>query len=270
MEKDDVQLIHDILAGDHTAFTTLVEKYQKSVHALAWRKIGDFHHAQEITQDTFLQAYQNLSTLRNPNLFAGWLYVIANRLCIDWLRKQKPEMQSLEDPRIENIVEKLSYTRYMSEQRETETAEHYYEIVKQLLEKLPEKERTVVTLHYLDEMTTKEIGSFLGVSVNTIHSWLYRARKRLREHLQGEEFHMTQEGRGELDQSTEEVILKEFVPKMLGTIETKIHAELQGQLGKSIPDTQVLEQVLEKMMGDIKEKILAEIQAQLGKEFPKM
>ena len=267
MQKDDVQLIHDILAGDHTAFTTLVEKYQKSVHALAWQKIEDFHHAQEITQDAFLQAYQNLSTLRDPNLFAGWLYVIANRLCIDWLRKQKPEMQSLEDPRIENIVEKLSYTRYMSEQRETETAEHYYEIVKQLLEKLPEKQRTVVTLHYLDEMTTEEIGNFLGVPVNTIHSWLYRARKRLREHLQGEEFHMTQE---KLGQSTEELILKEFVPKMLGTIETKIHAELQGQLGKSIPDTQMLEQVLEKMMGDIKEKILAEIQAQLGKEFPKV
>lgn len=83
MQKDDVQLIQDVLAGDHTAFTTLVEKYQKGVHALAWQKICDFHHAQEITQDTFLQAYQNLSTLRNPNLFAAWLYVIANRLCID-------------------------------------------------------------------------------------------------------------------------------------------------------------------------------------------
>lgn len=175
-------------------------------------------------------------------------------------------MQSLEDPRIKNIVEKLSYTRYVSEQRETETVERYYEIVDQLLEKLPEKERTVVTLHYLDEMTTKEIGNLLRVSVNTIHSWLYRARERLREHLQGEELHMTQEGREELDQSTEELILKEFVTKILGTIETKIHAELQGQLGKSIPDTQMLKQVSEKLMGDIKEKILAEIQAQTGKE----
>ena len=88
MEKDDVQLIHRILSGDDEAFSTLVQKYQKSVHALAWRKIGDFHYAEEITQDTFLQAYKHLSTLKDANQFAGWLYVIANRLCFDWMRKQ--------------------------------------------------------------------------------------------------------------------------------------------------------------------------------------
>ncbi|MDE0682830.1 MAG: sigma-70 family RNA polymerase sigma factor, partial [Candidatus Poribacteria bacterium] len=67
-----------------------------------------------------------------------------------------------------------------SEQRETEAAERRYEMVKELLKKLPESERTVVTLHYLGEMTAKEIGNFLGVSANTIKSRLQRARKRLR------------------------------------------------------------------------------------------
>ena len=179
MQKDDAQLIHEILSGNDEAFSVLVEKYQKSVHALAWRKIGDFHHAEEIAQDTFLRAYKNLSTLKDPNQFAGWLYVIANRLCITWLRKQKPTMHSLEETRMD-LIEKLSYTHYISEQRETEAVEHRYGIVKKLLEKLPESERTVVTLHYLGEMPTKEIGRFLGVSVKTIHSRLHRARNRLR------------------------------------------------------------------------------------------
>ena len=90
MEREnDVQLIRSILSGDDAAFSTLVEKYQKSVHALVWRKIGDFHYAEEITQDTFLQAYKKLATLKNPNQFAGWLYVIANRLCLNWMRKKK-------------------------------------------------------------------------------------------------------------------------------------------------------------------------------------
>ena len=268
MEKDDVQLIRRILSGDDTAFSTLVEKYYRSVHALAWRKIGDFHHAEEIAQDTFLQAYKKLSTLRNPSQFASWLYVIADRLCIGWLRKQKPAMPSLEGTQT-NIVERLSYTRHISEQRETEAIEHHDEMVKNLLEKLPEQERTVVTLYYLNEMTTKEIGAFLSVPVKTVHSRLHRARKR----LQGEVFPMTQEGRQEINQSVEELSLKEFVPKMLSTIEKKIHAELQAQLGKSIPDTQmgrdILKQALEKMMGDIKEKILAQLQAQFGKGFLK-
>ena len=181
-KKDDVQLIHAVLSGDDTAFDILVEKYQKSVHALVWRKIGDFHYAEEITQDTFLRAYQNLSTLRNPSQFLGWLYVIANRLCLNWLREQKPttHLQSLEDTSMEEVA-KSAYTRYVLERRETEATEHRFEIVKKLLAKLPESERTVMTLYYLGEMTTKEIGRFLGVSVETIRTRLHRARKRLRE-----------------------------------------------------------------------------------------
>ena len=178
--EDDVQLIYRILSGDAAAFRVLVEKHQKGVHALVWRKIGDFHYAEEITQDTFLQAYKKLSTLKDPNQFTGWLYVIANRLCIDWLRKQKFTMQSLEDTPVEEI-DKAAYAHYISEQQQTETAENRREIVKKLLAKLPESERTVVTLYYLGEMTTKEIGKFLGVSVDTIKTRLRRGRKRLQE-----------------------------------------------------------------------------------------
>ena len=176
--EDDVNLIRKILSGDDAAFNILVEKYQKSIHDLAWRKIHDFHYAEEIMQDTFLKAYRKLPTLKNHNQFAGWIHVIANRLCIDWVRKQKPAMQSLENTRPEEI-EKSSYTHHISEQRVTERVEYCHELVQKLLEKLPENERTVVTLYYLDEMSTKEIGEFIGVSVNTITSRLQRARKRL-------------------------------------------------------------------------------------------
>ena len=178
--EDDVQLIQRVLSGDDGAFSILVKKYQKSVHALVWRKIGDFHYAEEITQDTFLQVYKKLPTLRDPYQFAGWLYVIANRRCLDWLRKQKSTMEPLEDTHVDE-VEKLSYTHYLSEHREAEVEEHRREVVKKLLEKLPESERTVMTLFYLGEMTMKEISKFLGVSVKTISSRLSRARKRLRE-----------------------------------------------------------------------------------------
>ena len=178
--EDDIQLIRRVLSGDDTAFEILVQKHQNSIHALAWRKIGDFHIAEEITQDTFLQVYKNLSQLRNPNQLSGWMYVIANRLCLKWLEKNKPVMQSLEDTPVEEI-ERASYTHHVAEQRETEHTEHRHELVKKLLAKLPESERTVVTLYYLGKMTTKEISKFLGVSVNTITSRLQRARKRLQE-----------------------------------------------------------------------------------------
>jgi RNA polymerase sigma factor (sigma-70 family) len=180
MVENDVQLIHRILSDDDEAFSILVQKYQKSVHALAWRKVNDFHYAEEITQDTFLQAYKKLSTLKNPNQFAGWLYVIANRLCINWLNRHKPAMQSLEDTPMEEI-EESDYNHHAAEQREAEGTTYRYEIAQKLLSKLPESERTVMTLYYLGEMTAKEISKFLGVSVNTITSRLRRARERLQQ-----------------------------------------------------------------------------------------
>ena len=149
MEKEnDVQLIRRILSGNDEAFSVLVRKHQKSIHALAWRKVRDFHIAEEITQDTFLQVYKNLAQLKNPNQFAGWIYVIASRLCSKWLQKNKLAMQSLDDTPIEEI-EEIAYTDYVSEQRQTEVAEDRHELVKKLLAQLPESERTVVTLYYL-------------------------------------------------------------------------------------------------------------------------
>ena len=180
MKNEDAQLVNQFLTGDENAFTRLVKKYQKSVHALAWRKVDDFHTAEELTQDTFLKAYQKLSTLKNPNQFAGWLYVIADRLCIDWHRKQKPSMESLETTSGEEI-EESSYHHYEDEQREEASAEHRQRHIRSLLEKLPESERTVVTLHYLGEMTYRAISEFLGVSPNTVKSRLQRARNRLRQ-----------------------------------------------------------------------------------------
>ena len=180
MERDDVELINSILAGDEAAFSMLVNKYQKSVHALAWRKIGDFHIAEEITQDAFLQAHKKLASLKNPSQFAGWLYVIADRLCKAWFRKKQLkkqlDMQSLEATN-EETLEKTDYAYYTAEQREKEAVEHQRQIVQRLMEKLPESERTVMVLYYLGEMSCEEISKFLGVSPNTVKSRLQRARK---------------------------------------------------------------------------------------------
>ena len=176
-----LKLIQRVLDGDDTAFSTLVKKHQgKPVHALAWRKTGDFHVAEEITQDTFLKAYQNLSTLKEPQKFAGWLYVIAANYCKMWMRKKRLSTQSLEDTDSAEL-ERASYSGYVIAENERTTAEAQREVVKKLLAKLQESDRIVITLYYLGGMTYEEISEFLGVSVSTIKSRLYRARQRLKK-----------------------------------------------------------------------------------------
>ena len=180
MKNIDVELVHRILDGDDSAFSELVKKYQKPVHALVWRKIGDFHIAEEITQDTFLKAYQGLATLKKPQSFASWLYVIAANRCSTWLRKKRLRTQPLEATNSAQL-EKATYSGYIIEENERTIVEAKREVVKQLLANLQESDRTVITLHYFGEMSAAEIGAFLGVSVNTIKSRLRRAQQRLKQ-----------------------------------------------------------------------------------------
>ena len=176
MRNNDAELIRRTLAGDETAFTMLVKKYHKHVHALAWRKIGDFHIAEDITQETFLKVYKHLATLKDLDRFPGWLYVIATRRCIAWLRKKRLHAQLVED--IDMVGKgKETYSQYVATQQAETSTEAKQEVVKQLLAKLQESERTVITLYYFGEMTCEEISKFLGVSANTIKSRLSRGRR---------------------------------------------------------------------------------------------
>jgi len=181
MRSDDVVLIQRILAGDENAFATLIEKYQQQVHAHALRKVGDFQTAEDITQETFLQVHQKLATLNDPVKFSGWLYAIVNHLCIAWYRKNRLETESLQEIYISE-VETEAYSRYVATEHAKTTAAAQRDLVKRLLTKLKEGDREVITLHYFEEMTSSEIGSYLGVSENTIKSRLHRARQRLKKY----------------------------------------------------------------------------------------
>ena len=173
MALHDAELIQRTLAGEESAFGFLVDKYKGSVHALAYLKLGDFHTAEEITQDTFLKAYQKLSTLKDPARFPGWLYVIAARCCISWLRQNRLQTESFDN--VKEEINQQSWAKYADARLREE--------VHNALENLPESERTVLTLYYMAGMTCEEIGRFIGTSCDAIRDRLYRARIHVKEEL---------------------------------------------------------------------------------------
>ena len=181
MRNDDFTLIQRILAGDESAFESLIRKYQKQVHALAFRKVGDFQTAEDITQETFLRVYQKLATLNDPAKFSGWLYAIVNHLCIAWHRKNRLQTESLREIHISEI-ETDAYSRYVTIEHAKTTTEMQRDLVRKLLTNLKESDQEVITLHYFEEMTSSEIGAHLGVSENTIKSRLHRARQQLKRY----------------------------------------------------------------------------------------
>ncbi|MDE0681959.1 MAG: RNA polymerase sigma factor [Candidatus Poribacteria bacterium] len=180
MKNNDIALVHRALAGDDTAFTVLMEKYQKQVHATVWRTIKDFHIAEDIVQETFLKAHQKLGTLKDPHRFSAWLNAIATRRCLAWFREKR-----LNSELSENIISATRqndpYSGYLAGEQAQTASRELHEIVKKWLAKLPENERAVITLHYFDGMSCDEIAAFLGVTTNTIKSRLNRARNRLKK-----------------------------------------------------------------------------------------
>lgn len=180
MRNNDVVLVDRALADDETAFTMLVKKYQKQVHALAWRTIGDFHIAQDITQETFLKAHRKLGSLKDSHRFSGWINAIATRCCLAWFRESHLNSELSKNMNIA-LEHNDPYSGYLVREQAKEAAQELREIVKKWLAKLRESERIVVTLHYFNGMSCEEIATFLGVTINTIKSRLNRARQRLKD-----------------------------------------------------------------------------------------
>ena len=163
------------LDGDDTAFGFLVDKY-KGVRSTPSPtvKLGNFHTAEDITQDTFLKAYQKLSTLKDWRHFPGWLYRIASRLCLMWHRNQRLPTQPL-DTVDGSHMDSQAWVKHNDQQtRQT---------VHDALETLPESQRTVLTLHYLGGMTCEEIARFIGTSRGAVLNRLYHARRRLKKEM---------------------------------------------------------------------------------------
>ena len=160
-------------------------------------------------------------------------------------------MQSLENTPVE-AIEESSYTQHVLEKRVTERTEYCHALVQKLLEKLPENERIVVTLYYLDEMPTKEISKYLGVPVNTIASRLHRARKR----LQTDQELSDQEFSGHLPLSDN---LKENIMSQLEQLRSKFDAFMEQV--KSDPASR--EDILKEASNEIEDALKGEITPEL-------
>ena len=99
MKTEDGSIISKCLNGDHDTFGLLVDKYKDGVYALAYSRLRNSHNAEDVSQEVFIKVYENLNTLRRWDSFAGWLYRMTIRLCINYLEVQsiRPDREYIED-----------------------------------------------------------------------------------------------------------------------------------------------------------------------------
>lgn len=164
----DAELVNAVRGGDRSAFGDLVARYERAVWARAWRVTGDYHAAQDATQDAFLEAFRRLSQLRRPESFALWLMRIAERESFRTARRNQRTSPLDSDEAAASIASPL--------------ADLTEDLVKLLglVGSLPDHERTVVVLRYFEGHAVGEIAQITARPLGTVTKQLSRALERLK------------------------------------------------------------------------------------------
>jgi RNA polymerase sigma factor (sigma-70 family) len=168
-------LIANIRAGDAGAFTALARRYQNMAHGYAFSLLHDFQLAEDAVQEAFLAAYCHLNRLQAPEAFPGWLRGIVRHQCQRILRRQRLQTVSLETAA--GVAASTPGPERQLEAQETR------ERVLAAIRALPQPQREVTALYYIQEYSHQEIAAFLEVPVSVVNNRLHAARIRLKRRM---------------------------------------------------------------------------------------
>jgi RNA polymerase sigma-70 factor, ECF subfamily len=177
--------IKQVLKGDQNAFGEIVEMYKDKVFQISYRMLGNRHEAEDIVQEAFIRAYVNIQRYNLELKFSTWLYRITTNLCIDRIRKKKPDYYL--DAEVKGTEGLTMYSQVPSKttlpEDDVESLELQDTIQKEIM-KLPEKYRSVIVLKYIEELSLKEISEILEMPLGTVKTRIHRGREALRKRLQ--------------------------------------------------------------------------------------
>lgn len=182
----DEALVAKAQGGSHDAFGELVTRYQHRVYATAVAVLSDFELAQDVAQEAFLCAYHDLPKLKDPTRFGAWICGIARYMALA-VRRERGKVRTV----IEQYRGEQPLVAFSTPDQALESDEKR-QVVQRALERLNDKDRTVLSLYYLENMSYAGIGEALGVGKVAVKGRIQRARVRLRKELKMVEEHFAQ------------------------------------------------------------------------------
>ncbi|CAL65511.1 RNA polymerase sigma factor [Christiangramia forsetii] len=180
IKNTDQYLIEKVLNGDTNAFGELVDRYQNFVFTIAIRILKVTEEAEEVAQDSFIKAYDSLSSFRGDSKFSTWLYRIVYHKSLDRIKMNKRHRtyeinEEVTEDTLNHIENGLEFM--LSAERT--------QIIKNCISQLPETEAAIISLYYLEEQSVKEIVKVTDLTEDNIKIKLYRSRKKLFSLLEG-------------------------------------------------------------------------------------
>lgn len=189
MKDTDLKLVQKAKVGDRTAFGKLVKKYQNKVLYLAFDLLGNYIDAQDVAQNVFLQAFQNIAFFRDESSFSTWIYKITTNAAIDFQRSKKRRRSIFIEPPGDDegqnvFIENIEDTD-LSVDKKIENKD-LQRLISQVVEELSPQQRAAFVLKYFHDQSTDEIAEIISCDPVTVRGHILRATLKLRKKLKGE------------------------------------------------------------------------------------
>lgn len=170
----DEALVKSLADGDKQALAELMKRYRRKALNFAYRYVGNFDDAEDAAQDSFVKVYQFAGRFDNRSTFAGWFYSILINCCRDRLRQKKRFGLFTKELEQEMVIANPDLNDELSEQAK---------MLHKALQKLAPDKREILTLRLSEELSYEEMSKTLGISIGTVMSRLFRAKKDLEKML---------------------------------------------------------------------------------------
>lgn len=181
MKSEDANLVERCLKGDEKAFEELLVKYRNPVYSICFRMVKNHSDAEDLAQDVFIRTFNVLDRYNPSYPFASWLYRITSNLCIDFIRRRRSGIVSIDEPvsGSEGEMSRQIPADTIEPDRELENRE-MMEVLEQAIAELPEHYRIIVILRHQEQLSYEEISDNLGIPLGTVKARIHRARNMIK------------------------------------------------------------------------------------------
>jgi RNA polymerase sigma-70 factor (ECF subfamily) len=175
--RNDFNLVSKAKEGDQKAYAEIMQRYKDSIYFMALKMVNNKDDAMDLTVETFAKAFENLGKYKPEYAFSTWLFRIATNNSIDFIRKKRLNVVSLD-----TLTEEQGEDKYLQVRaeglnpEETSIRKQESEKLKNMVEQLPLRYRTLIVLRYYEELSYEEIAKQVDIPIGTVKAQLFRAR----------------------------------------------------------------------------------------------
>lgn len=184
--KADLVLVDQARLGDQAAYATLMERYRESIYFMMMKMVRNSDDADDLTIEAFGKAFSRLDQYSPSYAFSTWLFKIASNNCIDFIRKKRVKLTSMDTGYTNDDGESIRIDARSSTLDPEESMVHNQKVkhMRQLVSKLKPRYRELVEKRYFEELSYEEIADELNLPLGTVKAQLFRARDFLAQMME--------------------------------------------------------------------------------------